>query len=110
MNPGAQIPVSTAIIVVVIVAAQFRKLISRFRDSGTTSPRTAKTIEELNIRHMRMFKRLLNRGVINEAGSGRYYLNETNLDEYHQARRIRVMIILGILILLFLIALFVFKD
>jgi len=109
MNPATQIPAITAALIVVLMAAKFKKLIKSFRNSGTTSPRTAKTLEDLNIHPRRMFRRLLNRGVINEAGSGRYYLNEANLDEYNQVRRIRVMIIFGILILLVLISVFVLK-
>lgn len=109
MNPGVQIPIWIAVLVVVMVAAKFKKLINSFRNSGTTSSRTSKTPEELKIRPDRLFRRLLNRGVINEAGSGRYYLNEGNLDEYNQVRRIRVMIIFGALILLFLLSLFVLK-
>jgi hypothetical protein len=109
MNPASQIPVTTAAMVAVIIAVQFKKLIASFRNSGTTSPKTAKTLEDLNIHPRRMFRRLLNRGVINEAGSARYYLNEANLEEYNQVRRIRVMIIFGVLILLFLLELFVLK-
>lgn len=109
MNPASQIPVTTAAIVTVLILVQFKKLINSFRNSGTNSPKTAKTLEDLNIHPRRMFRRLLNRGVINEASAGRYYLNETNLDEYRQGRRIRVMIIIGILILLFLMGVFVFK-
>jgi hypothetical protein len=109
MNPAYQIPVTTAVMVAVIVVVRFKKLINKFRESGTTSPRTAKTLADLNIYPRRMFNRLLRRGVINEAGSERYYLNEGNLDEYNQVRRIRVMIIFGVLILLFLLELFVLK-
>jgi hypothetical protein len=110
MNPGAQIPVWIATIVVVLVLAKFKRLLNSFRNSGTTSLKTSKTLEDLKIRPDRIFRRLLNRGVINEAGSGKYYLNEANLDEYNQSRKIRVMIIFGILIILFLMAIFIFKD
>ena len=109
MNPATQIPAITAALIVVLMAAKFKKLIKSFRNSGTTSPRTAKTLEDLNIHPRRIFRRLLNRGVINEAGSGRYYLNEANLDEYNKVRRIRMIIIFGILILLVLISVFVLK-
>jgi hypothetical protein len=109
MNPGAQIPVWTATLVVILILAKFRRLINSFRNSGSTSSRTAKTLEDMNIRPDRIFRRLLNRGVISEAGSGRYYLNEANLDEYNQVRRIRVMIIFGVLILLLLLTVFVLK-
>jgi hypothetical protein len=109
MNPGVQIPVWISVIVAVMIAAKFKKLINSFRNSGTTSSRTSKTPEQLRIKPDRIFRRLLNRGVIKEAGSGRYYLNEGNLDEFNQVRRIRAMIIFGVLILLILLSLFVLK-
>jgi hypothetical protein len=109
MNPGAQIPVWIAAIAVVLVIAKFKKLMNSFRNSGATSSRASKTLEDLNIRRDRIFRRLLNRGVIKEAGSGRYYLSEENLDEYIQTRRIKVMIIFCVLILLLLLTVFVFK-
>jgi hypothetical protein len=109
MNPASQIPATTAAMAAVVIAVQFKKLIASFRNSGTTSPKTAKTLEDLNIHPRMMFRRLLNRGVINEAGSAKYYLNEANLEEYNQVRRIRILIIMGILIILVLIGVFVLK-
>ena len=47
MNPGPQIPVWIAAIVVVLVLAKFKRLINSFRNSGTTSSRTSKTLEDL---------------------------------------------------------------
>lgn len=109
MNPASQIPVSTAAIAAVIIIAQFKKLINRFQHSGATSPKTAKTLEELSVKPRRMFRRLLNKGVISHAGAEKYYLNETNLQEYNQYRRIKIIIVFAILIALFLIGIFVLK-
>jgi len=107
MSPSIQIPVITAAIVTVILLVKFKKLINRFRDSGTISPRTAKALEDLNIFPRRMFYRLLRWGIINEAGSAKFYLNERNLEEYYQLRRIRIIIIFGILIILILVDLLI---
>jgi hypothetical protein len=38
MNPATQIPAITAALIVVLMAAKFKKLIKSFRNSGTTSP------------------------------------------------------------------------
>jgi uncharacterized membrane-anchored protein len=91
------------IIVAVIVVIRFHRFISRFKDSGTTTPKTAKTLEELNLKRRLIFNRLLYRRVLIEISSERYYLNEENLIEYYKARRIRMIVISGILILIILI-------
>jgi hypothetical protein len=90
----------------VIVAVKFRKMISRFLDSGTTSPRNAKTLQELNIRAGLMFSRLLKREVIIEPVPGRYYLNEENLATYRHSRRIMALIILGTFFIAIMVYLF----
>jgi hypothetical protein len=103
MTATYHIPVFVAVMVAIIVAAKFKKLVNKFIDAGATTPKAAKTPEVLNIRPGLMFKRLMNRGVIIESGPERYYLNEENLVEYKKARRVRMMIILGALILLILL-------
>lgn len=102
MTPTYHIPIFIAVFVFVIVAAKFKKLVNKFLDSGTTLPRTAKTLEVLNIKPGLMFKRLINKGVIIESGVERYYLNEENLAEYNKARRVRMIIFIGFLIILIL--------
>ncbi len=97
MTGTSLIPVMVAFIVVV----KFRRFIQAFKDSGTTSPRTAKSFEELNLRSMFIFRRLLNKKVLIETNPGKYYLNEENLMVYNKRRLIRILIV-GVLILLVL--------
>jgi hypothetical protein len=110
MNPAVQIPAFVATFVTIMIVAKFKKLIRKFQESGTTSPKTAKTLQELRINPRFMFNRLVRRGIINEAGSGRYYLNESGLDNYNQSRKIRVIIVLAIIIILVLVGMFMSKS
>jgi hypothetical protein len=103
MTPTFHIPSFVAVMVAIIVAAKFRKIIRRFIDSGTTSPGTSKTWVELNLRRGLMFKRLINRGVIIETNPERYYLHLENLAEYNNRRRKLILIFLAVLIVLILL-------
>ena len=107
MTSTYHIPIFVAVMIAIIVAAKFKKLINKFIDSGTTTPKKANTLEYLNLKPRLIFKRLLNRGVIIETGSERYYLNEEHLAKYNKIRRVRMMIIIGVLIILIILDLIV---
>jgi hypothetical protein len=100
------IPTFVAIMIAIIVTVKFKRIISSFLDSGTTSPRSAKTVGELNIRRGMMFTRLLKRDVVIEPEPGRFYINEENLASYNQLRRKRVFIVLGIFFVLIVLDIF----
>jgi hypothetical protein len=103
MTSTYHIPVFVAVMVAIIVAAKFKKLVNKFIDAGVTTPKAAKTLEVLNIRPRMMFKRLMNRGVIIESDPERYYLNAENLVEYKKARRVRMMIFIGVMVILIIL-------
>lgn len=90
-------------LIVIIVVARIRKIANRFIETGTTSPGTAKSPFELGIRHSLLFSRLIRRNVIIEVAPGRYYLNESNYQDYRQRRRSIALIIAAVLILLILL-------
>jgi len=93
--------------VAVIVIVRFKRFINRFRETGTTSPQTAKTLEELNLKHRFIFKRLLMRNVLIETYADRYYLDEQNLLKYNNKRRmIMFTVILALAILIIIDTLF----
>jgi hypothetical protein len=102
MTATYHIPIFVAVMVAIIVAVKFKKLVNKFIDAGATTPKAAKTLEVLNIRPRLMFKRLLNRGVIIESGPERYYLNAENLVEHNKSRRVRMIIFIGFMIILIL--------
>jgi len=91
------------VMIVIIIVIRFKKIINQFKVTGTTTPRAAKTLLELNIRNSLIFKNLVRRNVIVEISPDRFYLQEDHLDEYIRARRMRMLLTIGILILLILI-------
>jgi uncharacterized membrane-anchored protein len=91
------------ILIVIIVVVKFKRYINRFKDTGTTTPETAKSLEELNLRHWLIFNRLIRQNVIINIGAERYYLHEENFEKYTKAKRTRVLIIFAFLILILLI-------
>jgi hypothetical protein len=87
-----------------IVAAKFRKIVRSFQTREAYSSSTARTIEELGVRHSLIFRRLVRKGVIVESGSGKYYLDKDRLEQYTQIRRKIVFFILLAIALAVLIA------
>ncbi len=77
-----------------IVAAQFRKIVRSFQTREAYSSATARTVEELGIRHSLIFRRLVRKGVIIESGSEKYYLDKDRLEQYTKIRRKVVLLIL----------------
>jgi hypothetical protein len=78
----------------IIIAIQ-NKIIRKFRTTGTTNPKSAKTIEELGIRHQLLFNKLVRKGVIVQNGS-KYYLNEQRADTFIQQRRRTIFVVLAL--------------
>jgi len=88
------------------IAVKTKKIIRRFRDSDSTSIWNAKTPEQLNLSRGFLFDRLVNQDVIVRVGNSRYYLREKNIIHYQTAKRKRLLLLLGILLLVFVIYLF----
>jgi predicted transcriptional regulator len=86
------------------VAAQFRKIVRLFQTHEAYSSSTARTTEELGVRHNLIFRRLVRKGVIIESGSGKYYLYKDRLEQYTQMRRKIALFILLAIALALLIA------
>ena len=91
------------VMVAIFVAMKKRKLIRRFKNSGTTSERNAKTLAVLGINRRLFFNRMLKHGVIIHV-NGKYYLDEQKLSEYNNNRRLIIipLIILVLVLLVFL--------
>jgi hypothetical protein len=89
--------------IAIIIIAKIRKFIRRFKETGTTSPQNAKTLEELNIDRRFAFRKMLKQGVIIEASPNKYYLHEENLAGYNNTRRM-IMLVMILIIALIIIA------
>jgi hypothetical protein len=90
-------------IIVAIIVVRTKKIINRFKLSGTTTPHTAKTAGELNIRENLIFRKLVRRNVLIEVSPGRYYLHNEHLEDYLRARRMRILLAISVIIILILI-------
>jgi hypothetical protein len=87
-----------------MIIAKTRRIIRRFEEADATSPRKARTIDELGLYHGLIFKRLLKQGVIIEASPRRYYLSRENTIEYERVRQTRIKIMLVIMAVIVIIA------
>jgi hypothetical protein len=86
-----------------VIAIQTKKIISRFAQREAFSPDRAVTPGELGINENFIFRRLVSRGVITEAGLGRYYINRENLEDFNALRRRKVFIVLAVILVVVLV-------
>ena len=89
---------SIPIIVAIIVVLRTRRLVNRFKNSGAMNEKNAKTLEELKISRRLIFRKYLFHDVVIEF-SNKYYLNEQNLKDYRNKKRIILIPIVLIIIL-----------
>ncbi|MEI6901033.1 MAG: hypothetical protein WCL00_14240 [Bacteroidota bacterium] len=88
------------VLIVIIMVVRTRKIIERFRSSGTTTPLKAKTLQELNLRSRMIVNRLVRRKLLVETTPGCYYLQENMLAEFYQKRRTHFIVILLVIAIL----------
>ncbi|MEI6061170.1 MAG: hypothetical protein WCR72_10700 [Bacteroidota bacterium] len=89
--------------IIIVIVIRRRKIIDRFRNTGTLSANTAKTAAELQIRQSLLFNRLCRRGILIE-NSGRYYLDEQRLSDSRYRTRSTILPLLVIVFLLLILA------
>jgi len=77
-----------------------------FRKAGATDRAHAKPVGDLGIRENRIFRGLVNQGVIVDAGGGAYYIDLGEAEDFVSRRRKKAffmfVIILFVLLVLFL--------
>lgn len=95
-------------VVVAAVVRQQREIVEVLQGARATSPETARDPIELGLDHDRIFRGLIDRAVIRDAGNGRYYVDEPSWRALGRTRRrgafIAVAIALAILALGILIS------
>ncbi|MHC4519414.1 MAG: hypothetical protein ACYTAS_12560 [Planctomycetota bacterium] len=80
---------------------QLKRLVRTFRSLGATSKETARTAAELGCATNKVFRYLLEDGVIVAAEGQRYYLDNDRADLWIAIRRRRILIGAGILLAIF---------
>lgn len=96
-----------------MIIAKTRRIIRRFENADATSAQNARTLEELNLRHGLILRRLLRKEVVVEASSQRYYLNREHLLNYENSRKTRmkaVLVIIAVILIFAMIYNFIAKS
>jgi hypothetical protein len=69
------------------VVAKQNRYIRRFRESNAFAPEGAVSLADIRMRPSFVFRALLRRGVIVDAGGGKYYLDQDRTDAFLERRR-----------------------
>ena len=84
---------------VVVIVRKQRDIAEVFEGARALSPETARVPDELGIDESLVFRGLVRRAVLREAGAGRYYLDLPSWRAMQDGRRRRVMLVVGISLL-----------
>ena len=79
------------------------RLMRTFRAAGATSPATATTPEDIGCRQGWIFRRMVERGVFIPAGNDKFYLDEEAARTFVQRRRLKALIALAVVVVVFLV-------
>ena len=77
-----------------IIIRREKDLVAHFQQQGVLSPATAQTLSEMHVDEGLILRRLRNRAVIREAGSGLFYLDEPSWVAIARMRRRLVLVLL----------------
>ena len=88
------------------IVAKQNQYLRRFQEAGAISPDTAKGLEQVGCRDSRMFRRLVRREVIRQAGPGKYYLDVEAAQAFRKARRERALNALLIILVIAVVAIY----
>jgi hypothetical protein len=78
------------------------RLMRQFRVAGATSPATARTPEDIGCRLGWIFRRMVARSVFIPIGDGKFYMDEDATSSFVQRRRIKAIVLLGVILLVFI--------
>ena len=83
---------------VVVIVKRQREAVARFIAAEATTPRTARTFDELGVARRWYFERMIAFGVFVSAGDERYYVVPEVWETYRRHKRQRALVITVILI------------
>lgn len=87
--------------VAAIIVRREKNLVSHFRERGATSPATAQSLRDLLVDDGLILRRLRERAVIRETGSGLFFLDEMS---WAARRRMRQRIVTLVLLVVIAVA------
>jgi hypothetical protein len=86
--------------VAAIVVRRQRDMVQTYRGVNATSPERAREPGEIGLEQDMIFKGLVRRAVLRDAGGGRYYLDEPSWQALRRTRHRLALVILAIVLLL----------
>jgi hypothetical protein len=87
---------------VISILRNERQLVRHFREAGAVSPSSAKSLDDVHVRHHALgLRRLRHRVVIREAAPDRFYLDEEVWEALSRTRRQVSLAVLALIVLLF---------
>jgi hypothetical protein len=107
MNAGAMVAIMAANAAAAAAAAQQRQL-DAFRVAGATAPERAQRPETIGLSRDDTFERLMQEGVLRDAGDGRVWLDEAALiarRRVRSPRSTRIAVVIGLLVAVLLVGL-----
>ncbi|HET9708068.1 MAG TPA: hypothetical protein VFP39_07175 [Gemmatimonadales bacterium] len=81
-----------------MILVKEKHIVTAFRQAGAVSPTAATTPAAIGVAQRFAFLKLQRRGILKEAGSGRFYLDELSWKRLRGARR-RLALLVGLLAL-----------
>lgn len=85
-----------------VILRKQRDIVQVFRGAGAISPERARVPNDLGIDESLVFRGLVRRAVLRDAGNGRFYLDEPSWNALHsQRRRVMVVVLLAVVLALF---------
>ena len=86
-----------------VIIRKERELVEHFMAAGAVAPSSARSSSDLGVHERFAWMRLIERGVIREAGPGRYYFDEPTWVALRRRRR-RLALVLIIFVAVFAVA------
>lgn len=86
-----------------VIAIRRKRLVRRFREAGATDPQHAVTPEELGERRSWLFDQMARHGVFLPTQDGRFFMDDRAASEFLEQRRMRALLLGGILLVVFLL-------
>lgn len=92
---------------VVIILRKQRDIVEVFEGARATSPETARDPNDLGIDESVIFRGLVRRAVLRDAGGGRYYIDQPSWRAMSSMRHRVAMVVLAIVVVLLVVGLIV---
>jgi hypothetical protein len=88
-----------------VIIYRQRQFVIRFLEAGATSPATARSLDDLDMRTHWIFRRMARAGVFLEVSPDRWYLDTAGWHKFEQRQKRRVVRFIGVFAIAFILVL-----